>query len=452
MDEKIRRAIKEYGMISPNDRVTVGFSGGADSVALLHHLYTFRSEYGIEVSAVHIHHMIRGEEADRDLNFCDSFCRKRDIPFYSEKVNVPLISEERGTGLEQTGREERGRVFSRLCDEGTDRIALAHHADDNLETAIFNLIRGTGPRGIAGIPPVRGYIIRPLIYCTKSEIIGYCRANCLDFVTDSTNAENDCTRNLIRNKVVPVLKEINPSAAETVLRTASLIRTDEDYFAARISEIPENASREYLSSLDDAVLSRFLISKIKAETGTSPETVHISGCMKNLRCGKEYRESDLPGGYTAVFDRNTFFIRKKADKGYPIGKNHEKILKIQPGIAEYSLDNHTGGIIISDKKDFIKKAAEEYGISEDHIVRIDRFCGELYLRTRNEGDTVRSRNMTKRLKELLRASDIPSETREKLPMLCDGRGILWVPGVVRADRPETDKRDKPTFAAYTGSY
>ncbi|MBQ7500727.1 MAG: tRNA lysidine(34) synthetase TilS [Clostridia bacterium] len=438
MTSKIGRAINEYRMFSQGDRVAVGFSGGADSVALLHHLHTNSEAYGITVSAVHIHHMIRGDEADGDLDFCRRFCSERDIPFSFEKIDVPSISREEGIGLEEAGRRERYRVFGGLCENGTDKIALAHHADDCIETVIFNLIRGTGPKGIRGIPPVRDGIVRPLIYCTKDDILEYCRENRLDFVTDSTNYENDCPRNLIRNAVIPELKKINPSAAETVMRTCALIRSDEEYFEKEISGIPDGASRRTLAGLPDPLLSRYLIRKISEETGREPERVHTAVCMKNIRCGNEYKEAPLPGDHVAVCDRDRFFIRKKQSLSEKGADKKSDMIKIHPDIAEYSLDRHTQLVIISYEKMYIIKAAERYGVPAEDIVTLERYSGELYIRKRRNGDTVRSKNMTKKLKELMRASGVPCEKRDTLPILCDGKGILWVPGVVRADRPASD--------------
>ena len=438
MTDRIGRAINEYRMFSPGDSAAVGFSGGADSVALLHHLYTFADAYGITVSAVHIHHMIRGEEADRDLDFCRNFCAERGIPFTYEKIDVPRISRETGVGLEESGRRERYRVYGKLCENGIDKIALAHHADDCLETVLFNLIRGTGPKGLCGIPPVRDNIVRPLIYCTKDDILSYCRENGLCFVTDSTNAENDCSRNLIRNAVIPVLKKINPSAAQSVMRTAGLVRSDEKYFENEISKVPDGASRKTLAELPDPLLSRYLIGMISQTTGREPERVHVSLCMNNIRSGNEYKEAPLPGDNVAVCDRDSFYIRKKTAANAKDTDKKCEIIKIQPDIAEYSLARHTKRVIISCDKIYIIKAAEKYGVPRKDIVTLSRYSGELYIRRRRDGDTVRSRGMTKKLKELMRSAGIPCEKREDLPVLCDGKGILWVPGVVRADRPESD--------------
>ena len=208
-------AIRKYNMIEKGDVIVVGFSGGADSVCLLHFLSIVKDDYDIVLKAVHVNHNIRGEEAERDENFAREFCQKLGVEVISFSVDVPSLAEERGFSEEECGREVRYDCFRKVkC----NKIAVAHTLSDSAETLIFNLTRGTGIKGLCGINPVRDNIIRPLIYCSRQDIENYCKKHSLSYVTDSTNLSNDYTRNKIRNEVIPVLKSINPSFEKSISR------------------------------------------------------------------------------------------------------------------------------------------------------------------------------------------------------------------------------------------
>ena len=197
----VLKAIKQFSMLEKSHNVTVALSGGADSVSLLHILYELRDELGITLSAAHLNHMIRGDEALRDENFARQECEKLGIPFFCERADVPKYAKEHRVSTELAAREIRYEFLSNVSD---GLIATAHTASDNIETIIFNLARGTGLKGLCGIPPVRENIIRPLIFCTREEIEAYCSANRLSYVTDSTNLSDDYSRNKIRHTIVPV--------------------------------------------------------------------------------------------------------------------------------------------------------------------------------------------------------------------------------------------------------
>ena len=199
MENKIEKAIKQYEMSNIYEGAIIGFSGGADSSAILHYL----SKKTKKLLAIHINHMIRGEEALRDEFFCKNMCKKLGVKFLSFRVDVPYLAEERKQGLEETAREERYKIFNKIISQNSDYkcIVTAHNANDNAETVIFNLSRGSGAKGIAGIKPVLNNIVRPLIYCSKQEILEYCKKNSITFVNDSTNLDTDYTRNYIKYQI-----------------------------------------------------------------------------------------------------------------------------------------------------------------------------------------------------------------------------------------------------------
>ena len=218
LKNKVMKAIDDYSMLRGASKVVVGFSGGADSVCLLHILSKLRNEIGFEIIGAHVNHGIRGDEALRDADFAQDFCKQLGVAFKLLNVDCVSKAREMGVSVEECGRLLRYDFFYSLADCNT-RIATAHNSNDNTETVLFNLARGSSVKGVGGIPPVRGNIIRPLIYCARKEIEGYSRENNLQFVTDSTNLCDDYTRNKIRHKILPVLEEINPEAVSNV-RTA----------------------------------------------------------------------------------------------------------------------------------------------------------------------------------------------------------------------------------------
>ena len=209
--------------------VAVAFSGGADSVALLHMLATATDA---RLTAVHVHHGIRGEEADRDAAFCERFAASLQIPFTLIRVDVPALAAVQKSGLETAAREARYAALSTYLEENKiPLLATAHHADDQLETLLQNLLRGSGLRGLCGIPVCRplgsALVTRPLLQLTKAQLLEYCAQNGLEYVTDSTNTEGCCPRNRLRLEVLPILEEIRHGASAAAARCAASLAEDE---------------------------------------------------------------------------------------------------------------------------------------------------------------------------------------------------------------------------------
>ena len=219
---KVAATIEKYHMADKSERLLVGLSGGADSAALLLCLH----ELGFNVTACHVNHCIRGEEADRDQHFCEELCGRLGIPIEVSRVDVPEYCRTHPVSEEEGARLLRYNAFAEMK---ADKICTAHNLDDCLETTLFNLARGSGLKGISSIPPVRDNIIRPLIECSRAEIEAFLSEHGQSFVTDSTNLSDDYSRNKLRHKVVPVLKEINPSLMETFSNTIGFLREDSSF-------------------------------------------------------------------------------------------------------------------------------------------------------------------------------------------------------------------------------
>ncbi len=266
MRHNVLEAIEKHRMLFPGDGVMAALSGGADSVALLHCLAGLAGEMGFFLSACHVNHGIRGEEALRDQRFCEKLCRELGIPLTVEQTDVPAFAAERKLGLEEAARDLRydclfqaAREWQKRLSPGTCvKLATAHTLSDNLETILFSLARGTGLAGLCGIPPVRRTegkpdIIRPLLEVSRTEIEEYCRQKRLDFVVDSTNSDESYTRNKLRHRVIPLLREINPNLEQAAARMAGSLQEDREC----LEGLAKDFIREHGLDNDGPVLGGF---------------------------------------------------------------------------------------------------------------------------------------------------------------------------------------------------
>ncbi len=424
MIDKIKNTIKKYDMLSYDDRIAVAFSGGADSTALLDILH----KEGYRVAAIHVNHMIRGAEADSDEEFCRQFCKARDIPFFCHRIDVPAEAKKSGEGLEEAARRLRYSAIEKTVGkQDITRVATAHHADDNAETVIFNIVRGSGAKGGCGIPPVRDIYIRPLIEVTRNEIATYCKEISLDYVTDSTNLSTDYTRNYIRHEIMPRLREINPLVSSALGRFSFLLRRDEEALDALVPE--KGTDRHTLAALPDALLSRY-IRRSCEEMGVFPSSVSVELLMKDIRQGNKYLVCDMGKDIVGVCDRNSLTFRKKITEDTHIRFIIEEGITFLDGLGVFCVARD-------------KKTAEEY-ICDNTLASTcldaDKIQGELYIRNRRDGDKYRYCGMTHSLKKLFNSRKMPVEERAQIPLVCDEQGIIWIPGFAPADRVKKDNK------------
>lgn len=439
--EKFERAAKEFGLQSASS-VLVALSGGSDSSVLLFLLDEYRKKRNISLFAAHVNHMIRGDEALRDRDFCVALCKKLGVPLFVENVDVPALAKESGKGVEECARDVRYDFFDSLMREnGIQTLAVAHNADDNLETVIFNMLRGAGTKGLSGIPPKRrfscGTLVRPLIYAKKSEIVDFARANGIDFVTDSTNSDTDYTRNRIRGKIVPLMREISPSPEDAAARLSAALRADERFIEKcadelmRRENIASNAPLSLLRTLDDALFFRVI-------SGMCPsglEYTHINDIKELVESGKNGARLSLPGRMCAVIDSGRLaflpedaLAKKEAKKsfGYDLYEGANKIPECNITI-NVTKSSQNSEIIY---KNFIHAALPSAKIK-----------GQLYVRSREDGDRYTFCGMTRKVKKLLSEKKIPVSLRDLIPVVCDDEGILWIPGFPPRERPEKNDAD-----------
>ena len=427
MENKIERAIKQYQMEHVLDGAIIGFSGGADSSAILHYL----SKKTKNLLAVHINHMIRGEEALRDEFFCKNVCKKYGVKFLSYRVDIPLLAEERKQGLEETARQERYKIFNKLMSQNSEYkcIVTAHNANDNAETVIFNLSRGSGAKGISGIKPVINNIVRPLIYCSKEEILEYCKKNSVAYVNDSTNTDIDYTRNYIRHQIVPMLEKINPSFLESCMRMGELLRDDEKYLQSICDKLFEEhkiktrISTELLVSQERPIASRMLMT-LANET---LDRKAIDACLKLAQNG-------TVGQYVNLPNKLSF----KKERGYVKFVKTEKLMK-----ATYNVP-------LKDGLNYVKEANTVISLNTDRIpekkyVLVETVKllneGSLYVRSKRDGDKMLQGKMTKKLKTIFCDMHIPSHYRDKIPLICDDKGIIHIPLIATRDGAKSKKAE-----------
>jgi len=440
--EGVEHAISEYRMDKIfGSGIAVGFSGGADSVMLLLSLYHLKEKYGYSLTAVHVNHSIRGDEALRDEKFAEAFAHALGIPFIKHTADVPQIAKSLGKGLEEAAREVRYAFFESVISENAciTSIATAHNSTDNLETLIFNLMRGTGLSGLCGIAPVRGNIVRPLIFVSKETIVKALDEAKIEYVTDSTNFSVEYSRNYIRHTVLPTLKALTPSPEDAVKKVIRNLKVDADYingiagtfFANNIKEGRIQLSQ--LASLHDAPLTRVLSLMIKAHTDAMAEQTHLRKVISLIRRGGAF-SYDLPGRVSFVSNGNDCFLCQKDEKKQPLTI---KKTYLKHGITVF--EEHGFAIGISDDKNDVF-SSNVYKISIQARIAFDIINEGVYVRSKEEGDSYNYGGITRKLKRLFTDKKIPQSLRGSIPVICDTKGIVWVPGFgIRDDAKAGDK-------------
>jgi len=413
---------------APDAPLAVALSGGADSVALLHIL---KSTYAGPLYAIHVHHGIRGAEADRDADFCRALCERLSVPFTALCVDVPALAAARGVGLESAARAARYEALAaEMKEKNIPLLATAHHADDQLETMLQHLLRGAGTKGLCGIPAVRpladgALVVRPLLQMTKQQILDYCAANGLDFVTDSTNDEPCCPRNRLRAEVIPVLRELWPAGAQRAARCAVSLAEDEAYlqslaadFLAREGNEPRVAA---LSALPRPVFARVMQALLPAP----PEAVHIDALWALVCAPQPHKSLSLPLARVQIEQG-----RLTVCKGAPQAVADYEIPLVE-GVN--TLPDGIGVAVLgTPATNYIPDGMNLYR----YETRVD-FCfatikGTPVLRNRRAGDRILAGKCHKSVRKLPSMTRLPLETRERMPLLCDGEGVFAVPfGPVR---------------------
>ena len=423
--------------------ILAAFSGGADSSALLYMLAEYSRQCGVKVYAAHVNHMIRGEEADRDEAFCRSVAEKLGIEIFVCRRDVPTYAKESGKSIETAARDVRYEFFDSVMKEhDIPLLATAHNANDNLETMLFNMVRGCGLAGMCGIPESRfckhGTVVRPILSMSKREILSYCEQKGISYVTDSTNTDTDYTRNKIRAEVIPALLEINSGAVENASRLSDSLREDAlcltgmaDWFLSELGDDMSIETEKILGS-PPAVANRALMSMFYGLTdGKNLEGVHIGAIRALCKSAVPHSRIHLPYGIDAAIENGRLHFLSREEKAAPP--------------EDFSVTLNRGETFISqiNAKIIMGNSQKQKNIYKNSILLYfdsAKICGSLVARNRKGGDKITVNGVNKSIKKLLCDKKIPLSVRYRLPLLCDDNGVVAVP--LAAVRDGVGTKDK----------
>ncbi len=403
-------------------------SGGADSMYLLCCL----REMGFPVAAAHFNHGLRGEESDRDEAFVRSFCGENDIPFLSEKGDVPAFAAREKLGREEAARALRYAFLERAADAlGAAVIATAHTADDNAETMLLHLARGSGLKGLGGIPPVRGRIVRPMLGVTAREVRDWLDRRGIPHVEDSSNRSDDYARNRVRHEAVPALETVNPAFVLAAGRTAALLRADEAF----LRDLAETFLREHAdeSGVDaGALLAQpwpVASRAVRLLAGWDLSAEHVGAILKIAGDGGQ---TDVPGMRVAkAGDRLLFGVRRA-----PVLPERTVTVPGETAVPE-------AGVTVRAVK-FTACTEVVHKSYNIFFFQCENICGSITVAGRKPGDAMRpaGRGCTKTLKQLFAEAGIPPWERDAVPVLRDGAGVLAVMGLGQAERAAARPGDR----------
>ena len=426
--------------MAANTPILAALSGGSDSSALLFLLAEYAKETGAPLSVAHVDHKLRGAASDADREFCRRLAERYGLPFYLLEADVAALADEHHRGIEEEARHVRYDFFASLMREHhIPLLATAHNADDNAETLLFHLARGSGLRGLCGIPAVRqfedGKIIRPFLGVSKMEILAFCRRQSIDYVTDNTNSDTTYARNRIRHKVLPELAAVNSGFLGNITRLCTSLQQDESYITCAAwdfiaqHESGNAIALDALNSAHPAVASR-AVAMVLSRFTDDVRAVHISAVLALAKSGAPHSSLDLGDGAKAMIEENSLIIGTCSPPApakqfcYVLHEGENPIPEVDMLILiENASASH------KNQKTFknIYKKATTTRISSDKIY--DSFIVE----PRREGDVIFSGGMHKKVKKLMCDRKIPLSLRDRLPIFRDSRGIVWIPSVALRD-------------------
>ena len=441
----------ELAGVDAGASVLLALSGGADSRALLHVLSEQARRDGNTLTVAHVQHGIRGEEALRDAAFCQALAEQYGCEFLRLDADVPALARKNGRSLELEAREVRYAFFERVMNERKiPLLVTAHHGDDNLETVLFRMCRGTGLHGLCGIPAVRrfgvGVLVRPLLPYSRDEILDFCEQERLEYVTDSTNEKGDCSRNRIRLDVTPALKRHFSDVPRQIWRMSQTLAEDQAYLceaAERFLNENRCGCGVSASALRNAPppIRRRAIAMLAPKT---LEAVHLAAAEELLEKGKSGGSVSISGNLCVCLQNGVLFVLPDLRR-----TGSFEAFTFCEGDASLC----DGMLTVSAKKYEKSKSIENVHklyTSSCIIIKGDfeTEAQRLYFRPRREGDTVMRNGVRRQLRRLLREAGVPNALRDALPLLCDDEGVVWTPFVGFRDGAEPSKEFNDVQNAY----
>ena len=419
--KKIKEYIEKYNMLNKGDGVVLGLSGGPDSVCLFFVLLALKEEYNLTISAVHINHMIRGKDADEDQEYVEMMCKEFNVPLNALRIDIPALAKASGRSIEEEARIARYDAFEEAAaafeEQGIPaKIAVAHNADDNAETVLFHMARGTGLDGVCGIAPKRDKIIRPLLAVPKKDILELLNENEVAYCIDGTNAETDYDRNRIRHNIMPELTKINDRALEHISDMTTRLSEIAEYISLESNGLLQMAKLDgdKLRKRTIATAPRVIASQaIKDYLSTfmpyqkDVAAVHVDSILDLLNEDGE-RQIQLPYKKTLIISYEEIYVIDT--------ENEDNQKKINPTFNYREFDYEEG----------MKYPTETYTKWFD----CDRIGANIVIRTRAEGDylCIDSDGNRKSIQDYFVDEKIPRHLRDEVPLVCDGNHVMWVVG------------------------
>ncbi|MBA5851984.1 tRNA lysidine(34) synthetase TilS [Clostridium sp. cel8] len=452
MIKTVLNTINENNMFTSGDKVIVAVSGGPDSLCLLHILYKLKERLNISLYVAHVNHCLRGNESDEDEKFVKEFCKKINVEFRSIKVDINKVASKYNLSCETAGRKIRYEFFEELKSQfGAQKIAIAHNANDQAETVLMRIMRGTGLDGLTGIKPVRDDIfVRPLINTTRNEIEKYCEENGLKPRIDKTNYETIYSRNKIRLELIPYMeKNFNKDVIRSLNRLAQTIRVDNDYLNRICKEkfkkycdiTPEKVIISKEAFLEDkSIISRILRLALEKILGNlhNLEKIHIMDIIQ-IQTHSTGKQIMLPNHVTVFNDYGNIVITRNNKTNVEHVNSyvlHEGYNNIPEYHCKVKIKSYNCKQCIKSKDKFTQ------------YFDMDKINGDIVLRTRCEGDRFVPLGMkgSKKLKDLFIDLKISKNERNNIPLICFGKNIAWVVGYRISDIFKVDKSTKNILA------